>query len=184
LTFWGSIKLRIKNKSFKNFNKPQYLDYIYNNWINNKSYSFIYNGLAGLDIKMGITPRARKLTVDYISEICEKALSFESTLILSSIIEFLSFYDDEYDISRLKTNLNVFQKKLKYGLSSNNAILIYEMGFADKFISLELANLIEEENAGFSFINEILKSNRINVQEILVRYPSYFMNIYNGLFPD
>lgn len=61
-----------------------------------------------------------------------------------------------YDITNLAINLNLFQK-LKYGLSSRNAIFIYEMGFVDKFISLELSNLLEEENLSFMEIKEFLQ---------------------------
>lgn len=50
---WGFIKSRIRNKDFRNLNQPQYLDNIYTNWLNNKSYVFIYEELASLNIRMG-----------------------------------------------------------------------------------------------------------------------------------
>lgn len=178
---WNFLKSRIRNKNFRNFNQPQYLDNIYTNWLNNKSYAFIYEELASLNIRMGSTPKARKLTVDYISEICEKALSFEGTLILSSVIAFLDLYKDEHDITNLATNLNLFQKKLKYGLNSKNAIFIYEMGFVDKFISLELSDLLENEALSFRKIKRFLKRNSEEVENILSRYPSYFMKVYRRL---
>lgn len=178
---WCFLKSKIRNKSFKNFNKPQYLDNIYNNWLNNKSYAFIYAELADLDIKMGNTARARKLTVDYISEICEKALSFEGTLILSSIISFLDLYNDKYNIKNLVTILTIFQKKLKYGLNSINAISIYEMGFIDKFIALELSQLMDSEVVNNKEIKVFLTTNSEEVENILRKYPSYFMKIYRNL---
>lgn len=178
---WRFLKSRIRNKSFRDMNSPEYLDDIYNNWINNKSYSFIFNELATLNIRMGSSTRARHLTVDHISEICEKGLSFEGTLILSSVIAFLDLYKDEYDIANLTTNLNLFQKKLKYGLNSKNAIFIYEMGFVDKFISLELSNLLEEENLSFIGIKNFLQRNSESVENVLIRYPSYFIKVYRGL---
>lgn len=181
---WKFLKLRIKNKSFRNMNKPEYLDSIYNKWINNKSYGFIFNELSNLNIRMGSSTKARRLTVDYIAEICEKGLSFEGTLILSSIIEFLNLYKHTYDISNLKTNLNLFQKKLKYGLNSKNIIFIYEMGFVDKFISLELSNLLGEESVNFANIKIFLKENKERVENILIRYPSYFMQVYKSLLND
>lgn len=178
---WYFLKSKIRNKSFRNFNKPQYLNNIYNNWLNNKSYAFIYAKLADLDIKMGNTARARKLTVDYISEICEKALSFEGTLILSSVIAFLDLYNDEHNITNLVTNLTIFQKKLKYGLNSINAISIYEMGFIDKFIALELSQLMDGEVVNYKEIKVFLKTNSEEVENILSKYPSYFMKIYRNL---
>lgn len=178
---WCFLKSKIRNKSFRNFNKPQYLDNIYNNWLNNKSYAVIYAALADLDIKMGNTARARKLTVDYISEICEKALSFEGTLILSSIISFLDLYNDKYNITNLVTNLTIFQKKLKYGLNSINAISIYEMGFIDKFIALELSQLMDSEVVNNKEIKVFLTTNSEEVENILRKYPSYFMKIYRNL---
>ncbi len=40
---WIFLKSRIRNKSFRNMNSPEYLDDIYNNWINNKSYEPLAN---------------------------------------------------------------------------------------------------------------------------------------------
>lgn len=90
-------------------------------------------------------------------------------------------YEKIYDISDLKIKLNLFQKKLKYGLNSKNAISIYEMGFVDKFISLELSALLGDEALSFGRIKRFLKRNNEAVENILVRYPSYFIKIYKNL---
>lgn len=110
-----------------------------------------------------------------------KALSFEGTLILSSIISFLDLYNDKYNIKNLVTILTIFQKKLKYGLNSINAISIYEMGFIDKFIALELSQLMDSEVVNNKEIKVFLTTNSEEVENILRKYPSYFMKIYRNL---
>lgn len=180
LFVWHFIKTRIKNKSFTSFNQPQYIDNIFNYWLSNSSYSRIFNDLESYDIRMGTTTRARKLTVDYIIQICEKAISFEGTLILSSIIEFLKLYEERYDISDLEQSLKVFQKKMKYGLSSVTAIMIYEMGFNDRFLAIEIENLLSNNNASYREVKNFIRNN-IVVESILDDYPFYFTKVYRGL---
>lgn len=180
LFVWQFIKTRIKNKNFNNFNKREYIDNIFEFWLSNESYSTIFNQLESYDIRMGNTPRARKLNIDYIIQICEKSISFEGTLILSSIIEFLKLYEDEFDISDLEQNMKIFQKKLKYGLNSINAIIIYELGFNDRFLALEIEQLLIDSRSSYPEIKRFITNNQ-NVETIVDAYPSYFMKVYKGL---
>lgn len=179
LFIWQFIKTRIKNKSFTSFNQPQYIDDIFNNWISNLSYFTIFSELESYNIRMGNTSRARKLTVDYVIQICEKAISFEGTLILSSIIEFLKLYEERHDVLDLKQSLKVFQKKMKYGLNSVTAIMIYEMGFNDRFLAIEIESLLSN-NSSYSEIKNFIKNN-LAVENILDEYPSYFTKVYRSL---
>lgn len=180
LFVWQFIKTRITNKSFMSFNQPQYIDEIFNNWVSNSSYSSIFSELESYNIRMGNTSQARRLTVEYIIQICEKAISFEGTLILSSIIEFLKLYEERLDISDLELSLKVFQKKMKYGLNSAMAIIIYEMGFNDRFLAIEIENLLPDTNSSYRDIKDFIKSN-ILVEDILNNYPSYFTKVYRAL---
>ena len=162
------------------FNQPQYIDEIFNNWVSNSSYSSIFSELESYNIRMGNTSQARRLTVEYIIQICEKAISFEGTLILSSIIEFLKLYEERLDISDLELSLKIFQKKMKYGLNSAMAIIIYEMGFNDRFLAIEIENLLPDTNSSYRDIKDFIKSN-ILVEDILNNYPSYFTKVYRAL---
>lgn len=179
LFVWQFIKTRIKNKSFTSFNQPQYIDNIFQRWINNLSYSNIFSELEPHDIRMGNTSRPRKLNIDHIIQICEKAISFEGTLVLSSIIEFLKLYEERLDTADLEQSLKVFQKKMKYGLNSMNAIITYELGFNDRFLSNELAGLING-NSTYSRIKRFIK-NDSSSETIIDSYPSYYKKVLRGL---
>lgn len=180
LTIWQFIKTRIKNKVFTNFSDQSLLDDIFKFWINDKSYFEILEEFIPLDIRIIAKSKRYKLTIEHIVQICEKAISFEATLILSSIIEFLKLYAERCDISDLEQSLKIFQKKMKYGLNSIVAIMIYEMGFNDRFLAIEIENLLPDTNSSYRDIKDFIKSN-ILVEDILNNYPSYFTKVYRAL---
>ena len=55
------------------------------------------------------------------------------------------------------------------------------MGFIDKFIALELSQLMAGEVVNYKEIKVFLKTNSEEVENILSKYPSYFMKIYRNL---
>lgn len=179
LALWQFIKTRIKNKVFTNFSHQDLLDNIFKLWIKDKSYHEILEEFTSLDIRIIAKSKRYKLTVDHIVQICEKAISFEGTLVLSSIIEFLKLYEERLDTADLEQSLKVFQKKMKYGLNSMNAIITYELGFNDRFLSNELAGLINE-NSTYSRIKRFIK-NDSSSETIIDSYPSYYKKVLRGL---
>ena len=76
--------------------------------------------------------------------------------------------------NRLK--LELLQEMLKYGLSSPHATTIYEMGFSDRNLSVEIEkNFRERTDSIFrSDIREKLKTNLRLQQYIMKNYPENF----------
>ncbi len=88
-------------------------------------------------------------------------------------------YEERLDTADLEQSLKVFQKKMKYGLNSMNAIITYELGFNDRFLSNELAGLINE-NSTHSRIKRFIK-NDSSSETIIDSYPSYYKKVLRGL---
>lgn len=88
----------------------------------------------------------RNPTIDLIVEICDQALAFEGSLIIGAVIEVLDIIDDTID-DDLVNELSIIQECIKYGLPSEKEIILYEIGFADRFIAMDLASQLELDAA-------------------------------------
>ena len=70
---------------------------------------------------------------------------------------------------------------MRYGLSNQCAITLYEMGFNDRVIASNLARIIENEyrTGSRKEIRRLLKDNE-NIQQAVLtyieKYPSYFQD--------
>jgi len=173
---WDILIRKIKNNTFIKYTPNDTLENIAINWIRGISYFEIFNSVEDNNIKIG----SRNLTIEHIINICEQALSFEGSMILSSIIELLELQSESEERETLKENLKFVQKQLKYGLDSSNKIIIYELGFSDRVIAQVLEmNLCSIPNLTKADIKKSFGNKSAIVSGILNQYPSYFNMIYN-----
>jgi len=68
--------------------------------------------------------------------------------------------------------LQLFQKRLKYGLPTEATIILYELGFSDRVIAQELSDLIVGDSR--TAVRRSLKEKQTNIEAVLERYPRYF----------
>ena len=77
--------------------------------------------------------------------------------------------------------LQLFQKRLKYGLPTETTIALYELGFSDRVISQDLAaslNLVATKKKG---LVKALKQDRHGARAVTEKYPIYFQDRMNEL---
>lgn len=174
LFLWNILVLNVSNKVFKKYTPPDTLINIAQYWIQGQSYFQIFENVKENGIKIG----TRKLTIEHIIDICEQALSFDITMIISSLIELLELQNESEERSNLIESMKFLQKQIKYGLDTSNKIAIYEFGFTDRVIVQELVQLVcTNEVCKRDDIKRRLKNNE-SVENILEHYPSYFQKVY------
>ena len=77
--------------------------------------------------------------------------------------------------------MQVFQKRLKYGLPTETAIVLHELGFSDRIIAQDLAtslNLTATQKKG---LVKALKQDRDGANAVMEKYPIYFQERMNGI---
>jgi hypothetical protein len=123
----------------------------------------------------------RKLYV-VLRELCENALAFEGVLVLSAVCEALQFAEipDELLIERVEH----LQKRLKYGLNSSTAIVLNEMGFADRIVAAEIATLLGVNSEKKKEIRKTLLARREDVGALLQSFPSYYLFVWESIMGD
>ena len=92
------------------------------------------------------------------------------------VIENIEYYCENDNVKKI---LKLLCKKMKYGLATQTSIILYEIGFNNRIIATEMANVLDEQYVVGSRkdILNLLKrddSVRQNIDDILQKYPSYF----------
>ena len=145
-------------------------------WVNGAPYIQI---IQHSQTRVGTKPwgtRRRKIVHLDVMEFVEKTLSFDCSLILAAVAQFLFGTDlqgDEAD------SLRLFQKSMKYGMPEWLPISIFEAGIADRVIAQELADSLGAGGYAERFLGEAIKSDKGTFDRVLAGYPSYFQSAFS-----
>ena len=148
-------------------------------WLNGLSYDAIYQYVlsAGGSKPYGEN-RRRQLTLEDVIEFCDNTLSFQCSLLLGAVAEFLFI-----DVSLLgvDSTFKLFQKALKYGLPDSLSISIYEKGFSDRCVAVKIRDELILKDYQESYWGDSIEFYRSDLQEILNDYPSYFQSVLDSV---
>ena len=101
-------------------------------------------------------------------------------LLVSALCEFIEMLDREGTCD-LINRLQLFQKRLKYGLPTEPTIALYELGISDRVIAQDLATSLNLTATQKKELVKALKKDRGRAKEVMEKYPSYFQKRMNEL---
>jgi superfamily II DNA/RNA helicase len=179
-TIWPILFENIQNNTFKKCNPPEALIDIALGWIHGQSYYDLFRVASEADVRIVAKTQKRHIKVDSIIDICDNGLSYDGTLIIGAIAEIIEILRPE-DSGETVVRLFELQKRLKYGLSTPISIALYELGFSDRVVSMDLASIIKNTQLDRRSIIRFMKRNEQKFRELLDRYPSYFIERLNNL---
>lgn len=174
---WEYLYLYSNSKVLKSFTQEDAL-ILCKQWINGESFLSILNSASPL------TRTARqRLEMMNIVDLCESGFSYDIATLLGSLYELMTiFFPDEY-LDLIKSECYLMQKRLKYGTPGELESIIYELGFSDRGLSMEISALLETPLVTSSR-NEVARAIRNNaaVREIIENeYPEYFLTRLSSL---
>ena len=176
---WQLLWECINNRKFLSITPRESLLDLAKSWICGIPFYSIWDVLMTTNAYLQAGSQRRRITHETVIEICESGLAYDGTLIIGALAEIIKLnYSNEKEIV---DRLNLLQKQLKYGLPSARAIAIYECGFSDRVIAIELASVISPRFDSVKFVRKALVAERINVMTILSKYPSYYKTVYGNL---
>ncbi|WP_283271584.1 hypothetical protein [Streptococcus dysgalactiae] len=109
-----------------------------------------------------------------IISICDNGLGYETSMILNAINNILEELNGE------KTDvLNKLVKRLKYGLSLEKEINIYELGFSDRIVVQVIGQ--EINSISKNQIRNEIKQKSIDLKGILTDFPSYYTKLISEM---
>jgi len=171
-TLWSIMVENIQNTTFRKCDKPEVLEEVAVGWIHGKPFYELYEILVSANVRLIAGTQRRKYKLDQIVDICENALAYEGTLVVGAVAEFIELIHTENN-SNLTNMLRILQKRLKYGLPSS-ATTLYELGFADRIVSIDLMSIIDSTLLDKIDVLRLVKQRNNQIAEMLSKYPAYF----------
>ncbi len=175
---WPCLEVRIKNDTFQKWPAGTRKTFA-KRWISGDSFGTLHDSMTAASVRIGLGAKPRKPKVEHIVEMGENALGFDAAHVLGAITELFKL--------RISDNGNVtgsifetLQKRIKYGLPSGIPILLYESGFSDRTLALELASVIPETKLR-SGVRLLIENYTDSIKAVLSGYPSYFSTILDRL---
>ena len=124
--------------------------------------------------------RRREFKIDHVVDVCEGTLAYDGALVVGAVCEFIETLDQD-GTGDLINRLQLFQKRLKYGLPTETTIAIYELGFSDRVIAQDLAASLNLTATQKKDLVKALKKDRDGAREVMEKYPNYFQERMNEL---
>lgn len=175
------VQQLIMTKEFEKLNEVDKLVGIYSEWLKGKSYYEILNYSIenGLQIRSRI--KYKDLSIYNIIECCDDLLGYKASLIISAMKDIISgiYFESSKEIIKIFDNLS---KRTRYGLASMTQVILYEMGFNDRELVKEISKVIgNSEWEVKRKVVEKLKVNKVEVIEVLKKFPTLYEDIFNKL---
>lgn len=157
-------------------NKPDELVNVGIKWILGENYVDILQYAIENNIRILQRHRYSLISLKQVIDLCDNYFGYNCTLMMAAIIENVNYHLDDTD---LNSNLKLLSKRMRYGLKNQCSITLYEMGFNDRIIAKNLAEIIEKEYRAGSRkeIIRLIKRTvdiQYDVLSYLSEYPSYF----------
>ncbi len=180
VTLWPVLSENIQNKSFRKCDPPDVLIKIGIGWIHGKPFYELYEILSEAGARLIAGSQMRHFKLEHIVDICENALAYHGTLVIGAVAELIPLIR-RVENDDIISNLQELQKRLKYGFPSSAAINLYELGFADRFVSMDLCSIVDVTPPHKGAVIRTMKRKEQEVRELLSRYPSYFTVVLDNL---
>jgi POLQ-like helicase len=177
---WPLFIEHIHSGVFIKFDKPEVLKEIAHGWIGGKPFSELLKIIRRRKTKMIWGTRRREFKIDHIIDLCEGTLAYEGALLIAALCEFIDALEQD-GTEDLVTRLQLFQKRLKYGLPTETAIALYEIGFSDRVISQDLAASLSLSAVQKKELVKALKQDRDRAIAVMEKYPGYFLKRMNEI---
>lgn len=177
---WPLITEHIHNRAFNKFDKKDILKEIAKKWISGTPFHELFRIADKNKCKLGKGKRPRKVKIVNIIDICEGGLAYDGALLVSALCEFVEMLDREGTGDPIN-RLQLFQKRLKYGLPTETTIALYELGFSDRVIAQDLAASLKLAATQKKDLVKALKRDRDGARAVMEKYPTYFQERMNEL---
>jgi len=177
---WPLLTRHINSGVFTKFDKPEVLKEIAHGWISGKPFSDLLKIIRKRKAKMIWGTRRREFKIDHVVDVCEGTLAYDGALVVGAVCEFIETLD-QYGTGDLINRLQLFQKRLKYGLPTEITIALYELGFSDRVISQDLAASLNLAATQKKDLVKALKKDLDEVKAVMKKYPAYFQERMNEL---
>lgn len=177
---WPLLAEHIQNATVRKCDTPAALKELATAWISGRSFAAILEILEAQKARLIWGKTFRYFTIEHVVDMCESGLAYDASLLIGAVIEFATYTGIDAD-GAIVAKLQLFQKMLKYGLSSATMIALYEVGFSDRVVAADLTSSLNLSAEQRRDAIRAIRNQRDEVGAVLQKYPSYFTHILNDV---
>jgi POLQ-like helicase len=178
--FWPLIIKISKNSTAAKLNSPDALLDLAALWMQGLPYHELLTFLIERDVKLIWGTQFRNLKIEHIVNICDGGFAYDGALLLGAIAEYIEQLDFETK-DEVVERLHLLLKMFKYGLPNQGSISLYELGLPDRVIVQDLVEALNLTIEQKPEVKLALTQRLDLVQELISKYPSYFVGKLNEL---
>jgi len=171
---WPILTENIQNSTFRRVNPPRILRDIASGWIRGHTYEELFAAASEAGAYLSWGSKRGPIRVDHIVDICDNGLAYHGTHVIGAVAEFLELLRPDTS-AMTGVRLSELQKRLRYGLPHPMSIVLFELGFSDRVVCMDLSSILKNTQPDRRSVIRSAKRNDRRVRELLEKYPSYFM---------
>lgn len=169
---------RIGNNAWLEMRPPKVQPALVWAWLGGAPYAELLQILIKAKVRFGTGKHARRPTAEYAVELGENALGYEAAMIVSAVVACCEAVMPNNP--QLTERLRRLHRRMRYGLSTDTELGLFELGFVDRVVARRLAELMPIDDARVN-IRESLRVSAPAARTLLDSYPSYFMRLLDRL---
>lgn len=152
-------------------------------WLAGKPFKQLLADLDAVDAGYPFRNSLKSFTIDAVVDLCEQTFGFQFTLVLSAVrsaFEVVSFTEEE--AGQFAVYADLLQKRLKYGLPSQDSISYFEAGFSERVVAQKVAVEVFWEVAdSVTAARSLVRKYAEDVGGMLKTFPSYFESVFDSI---
>jgi hypothetical protein len=149
-------------------------------WLAGKAFKQLLADLNAVEASFPYRNGRQGFNIDAVVDLCEQTFGFQFELVLSAVrsaFEAASF--NEEDARQFAGYADLLQKRLKYGLPSQDAISYFEAGFSERVVAQKVASeLFWEEANSVSEARALIRQYAAELGIMVKTLPSYFESVF------
>ena len=149
-------------------------------WLAGDSFKTLLGRLDNAGAFIPQKSKKKKFDIDAVVNLCEQTFGYEFSLYIAAVKASFALQVGSEDIAaEISGYADLLQKRLKYGLPSQDSVSYFEVGFAERVVAQELALSVGWEPAKNSVdAKTFIRRHPDDAESVLSKYPAYFLNVF------
>lgn len=182
-TLWPLLTELSAEKRLKDTEPSNSILNLARGWLAGNSFKQLLMNLEAVEAGYPFRNGRQRFNIDMVVDLCEQTFGYEFALIMAAVRSSFEAVSSTADAaSEFATYADLLQKRLKYGLPSQDVISYFEAGFSERVVAQKVANEIWFETAKSSAEARVLvKQHAEDVDKVVRIFPSYFNVVFESI---
>lgn len=152
-------------------------------WLAGATFEQLLDGLTAAQARYPFGKLWRAFDADVVVDICEQTFGYAFTLVIAAVRNsFEAAIATKDTAEAFARNADLLQKRLRYGLPTQDSVAYFEAGFAERVAAQAVATELWWEDARTAReARALIKEHADEISSVVRRFPSYFDAVLKGI---